>query len=171
MALDSVTISPGDELAFTLRLTNIGDSPAKLPWTPHGADVEPNRLRSYTYVQLVPLMRMHSTSVSEVTDLDDSVFMSALFAPSDWSSNVVSLRPGEWVEVHDKQIYHPGHTRLAERLHRNGLVEFDIKGDALLSSVRFVPKAPIGPARLKSTCNQQIEFVPAGELRLSVALK
>ena len=98
--LDRSEYQVGDEEKFQVQIENIGSAPITIPFSPHVADLQPEDPgQKFRYSTLIVVLWLGGESWSESQGSGSEI---ALYGVDDRPDTMLTLRPGEWVQVTGK---------------------------------------------------------------------
>jgi hypothetical protein len=98
--LDRSEYQVGDEEKFEVQIENVGSRPISIPFSPHVADLQPEDPgQKFGYSTLIVVLWLGSEWWSESQSLGSEI---GLYGANDHPDTMLTLHPGEWVQVMGK---------------------------------------------------------------------
>jgi hypothetical protein len=95
--LDRSEYRVGDEERFGVQIENIGSAPIAIPFSPHVADLQPaDPGQRFGYSTLIVVLWLGGETWSESQSSGSEI---ALYGAEDHPDTMLTLHPGEWVQV------------------------------------------------------------------------
>jgi hypothetical protein len=95
--LDRSEYQAGDEEKFEVQIENVGSAPISIPFSPHLADLQPEDPRQkFKYSTLIVVLWLGGELWSESQSSGSEI---ALYGSDDHPDTMLTLRPGQWVQV------------------------------------------------------------------------
>jgi len=95
--LDRSEYQVGDEEKFAVQIENVGSVPMAIPFSPHVADLQPaDAGQKFKYSTLIVVLWLGGESWSESQSSGSAL---ALYGEDDHPDTMLTLHPGEWVQV------------------------------------------------------------------------
>jgi len=96
VSLDRTYYQVGDEPTFEVTLQNTGSVPIRIPFSPHLADLQPkNPAQKFAYYELQIALWIGANDHWS-TNMGGSAI---LYGADDHANTMLTLKPGEWVQV------------------------------------------------------------------------
>ncbi len=146
LSLDNTQYEFGQDVAFEIKIQNVGKDPIILPWGGELADFEPtDRLAIYTYLQ--GTVSLHFVAKKRELPIYSSFYGSTLHV-----GTLKDLEPGEWVIVRGQAKLEAFDGSFSPAFGNNDFVSTEVGADFMLNKVTFLPKGEGGKPRETSSC-------------------
>ena len=146
--LDRSEYKVGDEEKFQVQIENVGSAPMRIPFSPHVADLQPEDPgQKFGYSTLIVVLWLGGETWSESQGSGSEI---ALYGADDHPDTMLTLRPGEWVQVTGK-----GKLTLSNNvlpLVRNGDVASYANANVSIYGVEETPSATASATTAQGVC-------------------
>ncbi len=146
--LDRSEYQVGDEEKFQVQIENIGSAPISIPFSPHVADLQPEDPgQRFGYSTLIVVLWLGGETWSESQSSGSEI---ALYGANDRPDTMLTLHPGQWVQVTGK-----GKLTLSNNvlpLVRNGDTASYANANVSLYGVEEMPSATASATTAKGVC-------------------
>jgi len=151
--LDRSEYQVGDEERFALQIQNVGPEPMSIPFSPHVADLQPaDAGQKFKYSTLIVMLWLGGESWTESQSSASEI---ALYGADDHPDTMLTLQPGEWLQVIGKGKFTLSGTVLP--LIRNGDAVSYANGNVSIYGLETQVSATASATIARGTCLQETE--------------